>query len=44
MIKPHTDPSVARSNLGCWVGDVALNEDWMVSKYSCNSSVIMYEN
>lgn len=30
IVKPHTNSSISRPELGHWIGDVSLNEDWMV--------------
>ncbi|XP_065226986.1 THO complex subunit 6 homolog [Planococcus citri] len=30
VVKPYTNSSVTRPELGNWIGDASLNEDWMV--------------
>lgn len=30
ILKPYDFSSVSRPDLGPWIGDVSLNEDWMV--------------
>lgn len=30
VIKPYENPKVSRPTVGNWVGDVAINDDWLV--------------